>query len=98
MAFQPIRRLLSGAIHQAGIDEQVSSVRVLTLAKETLEKFWGTEKAAYIEWVSYKDGVVRVRCQAPAAKQELKTWEVRLLNEINRALGSKKVTRFMEAM
>jgi hypothetical protein len=98
MAFQPIRSLLPQAIRQAGIDEQVSSVRILTLAKETLQKFWGEEKAAYVEWVSFKDGVLRVRCQAPAAKQELKVWEVRLLNELNHALGGRRVLKLMEAM
>lgn len=97
MAFQPIRRLLSESIRQAGIDEQVSSVRVLAVAKETLEKFWGPEKAAYIEWISYKDGVIRFRSCAPAAKQELKAWEVRFLNELNRCLGTKKVIKLMEA-
>lgn len=96
MAFQPIRRLLPGAIRQAGIDEQVSSVRVLVLAKETLEKFWGQEKANYIEWISFKEGTLKIRAHAPAAKQELKAWEVRFMNELNRALGAKRVTKIME--
>ena len=96
MAFQPIRRLLPSAIRQAGIDEQVSSVRILSLAKETLEKFWGEEKANYIEWISFKEGALKIRAHAPAAKQELKAWEVRFMNELNRALGAKRVTKIME--
>lgn len=98
MAFQPIRRILPEAIRKAGIDEQISSVQILTLAKDTLQKFWGPEKAQYIEWVSYKDGVIRLRSHAPAARQELRAWEVRFLNELNRALGRKKVTRLVDAV
>jgi hypothetical protein len=97
MAFQPIRRILPEAIRQAGIGDQISNVRILTLAKETLERFWGEEKAGYIEWISYKEGVLRLRSHAPAAKQELKAWEIRFLNELNRALGGKRVTKLMEA-
>lgn len=96
MAFQPIRRLIPAAIRQAGIEEQVSSVRVLTLAKDTLERFWGQEKAQYIEWISYREGTIRIRAHAPAARQELKAWEIRFLNELNRALGAKRVTKIME--
>ncbi len=95
MAFQPIRRILPDAIRQAGIDEQVSSVRILSLAAQTLEQFWGAEKANYVEWVSYKDGVLRAKALAPAAAQELRSWEVRLLNELNRALRAKKVTKIV---
>ncbi len=98
MAFQPIRRILPEAIRQAGIDEQVSSVQVLTLAKDTLEKFWGQEKAQYIEWVSYKDGVIRLHSHAPAARQELRAWEVRFINELNRIIGRKKVIRLVDAV
>ncbi len=96
MAFQPIRRLIPGAIRQAGIEEQVSSVRVLALAKDILERFWGLEKAQYIEWISYKEGAIKIRAHAPAAKQELKAWEVRFMNELNRALGAKRVTKITE--
>jgi hypothetical protein len=96
MAFQPIRRILPEAIRQAGIDEQVSSVRILTLAQSLLEKLWGPEKAAYIEWISYKDGVLRIRSQAAAALQELRIWEVRLVNEINRELRLKKVVKIIQ--
>ncbi|MBP9762381.1 DUF721 domain-containing protein [Patescibacteria group bacterium] len=96
MAFQPIRRILPDSIRHAGIDEQVSSVRILTLAQSLLEKFWGSEKAAYIEWISYKDGALRVRSQASAALQELRVWEPRLINELNRELRVKKVVKIVQ--
>ena len=95
MAFQPIRRILPEAIRQAGIDEQVSSVRILSLTKETVERFWGREKAAYIEWISWKDGVIRIKTLSPVALQEMRMWEVRILNEVNRLIGSKKVLKIV---
>lgn len=96
MAFQPIRRILPDSIRKAGIDEQMSSVRVIQVAQSTLEKLWGEEKANYIEWVSFKEGTLKIRSHAPAALQELRLWEVRLLNELNRTLGMKKVIKIAE--
>lgn len=95
MAFQPIRRILPDAIHQAGIEEQVSSVRILSLAAQTLEQFWGAEKAQYVEWISFKDGILKAKPLAPAAAQELRSWEVRILNELNRALRAKKISKIV---
>lgn len=91
MSFEPIKRILPSALRSAGISKQIEAVRVLAVAQETITALWGEEKAAYIECVSFSGGELKVRASAPAAMQELKVWEVRIKNEINRALGSKVI-------
>lgn len=91
MSFEPIKRILPSALRSAGISKQIEAVRVLSVAQETMVALWGEEKAVYIECVSFAAGELKVRALAPAALQELKVWEVRIRNEINRALGSKVI-------
>lgn len=91
MAFQPIRRILPSAVQKAGISRQVEATRVLEIAKECLGKLWGEEKAACVDAVSFAAGELRLFSRLPAAIQELRMWDVRLRNEINRQLGGKVV-------
>ena len=91
MSFEPIRRILPKAIHNAGITRQVTAVRILDEAGAVVRAFWGEEKAAFIEVVSFHEGVLKINATAPVALQELKLWEVRIQNELNRRLGSKVV-------
>ncbi len=91
MSFEPIKRILPIAIRMAGIGRQVTAVRVVETAKETLVALWGEEKAAFVEPLSFSGGTLRISTGSGSALQELKLWEIRLLNEINRRLGSKSV-------
>ncbi|MDO8618255.1 MAG: DciA family protein [Candidatus Uhrbacteria bacterium] len=90
-SFEPIRKILPQAIQQAGIARQVTAARVIQETQEALRRLWGEEKAKYIQTVSFKDGVIKVKALAPAAAQEIKNATVPLQNEVNRALGSKIV-------
>jgi len=98
MTFQPIRRILPKAIQDAGIQQQVTAARVLAEAEQVIRRVWGEEKAAYVKAISFADGQLKLRASAPAAVQELTMQESRLLNEINRALGSKTVTRLFATL
>lgn len=91
MAFQPIRRILPGAVQKAGISRQVEATRVLEIAKECLARLWDDQRAAHVEAVSFAEGELRLLSRQPAAVQELRMWDVRLRNEINRQLGGKVV-------
>ena len=95
MSFQPIKRILPKAMQDAGIQRQVTSARVLEEAKLAVIRLWGEEKAAYIHAVSFGEGTLKLQALAPAALQELKMWETRLLNEVNRALGSKTIHKLI---
>ncbi len=93
MPFQPIGSILSRAIRKAGITEQVTAAQVLEETKKTLQRLWGEEKAAWIEPLSFREGLLRVRSLSAAATQEWKMTEIRILNEVNRVLGSRIVQR-----
>ncbi|MBP7133933.1 DUF721 domain-containing protein [Patescibacteria group bacterium] len=93
MAFQSIKRLIPGAIQAAGLETQITSVQVLQTTTDVLRRLWGEEKAALVEIRSYHEGALRLYTSTPAAAQECKIYEVRLMNEINRALGAKKIIK-----
>jgi len=93
MSFEPIRRILPKAISEAGITRQVNAARILEEAQAVVQAYWGEEKAAFVEVVSFQEGVLKLQATAPTALQELKLWEIRIQNELNRRLGSKIVHR-----
>lgn len=91
MSFEPIKRILPQSIRAAGISKQIEAVRVLTVAQDTLKALWGEQKSAFVECTSFADGELKIRASAPAALQELKLWDIRIRNEINRNLGGKVI-------
>ena len=95
MGFEPLRRILPKAIQSAGISRQVTAVRVIEEAMKLIQALWGEEKARYVECVSFAGGVLKIRALAPAAMQELKVWQIRLQNDLNRALGGKVISQIV---
>ena len=93
MPFEPIRRILPKAIQSAGISRQVNAARVIEEATGLIKNLWGEEKAAYVHIVSFSDGVLKIRALASVALQELRVWEIRIQNELNRSLGTSVVNR-----
>ncbi len=93
MSFEPIRRILPKAIQTAGIARQVNAARVVEEAATLVRNAWGEERAAYVRIVSFSDGVLKICALAPIALQELKLWEIRLQNDLNRLLGGPIVKR-----
>ncbi len=93
MAFQSIRRILPGAIRSAGITRQVTAARVIEVARQSVVRLWGEERAAYVEPLAFQEGELKIAGLAPAALQELEVDRVRIQNEINRALDAKAVHR-----
>jgi len=95
MPFEPIRRILPRAIQNAGISRQVTASRIIESAGETVNALWGEEKAAFVRAVSFHDGILKLVATSPAALQELRLWDVRLQNELNRRIGSKVVQKIV---
>ncbi len=91
--FQPIRRILPSSIQYAGIESQISAIRIIEAAKETLVRIWGEECAAYVEPTSYDKGVLTVDVRSPSAAHTIATSSVRWMNEVNRIIGFKKVNK-----
>jgi hypothetical protein len=91
--FQSIKRIIPQSLQASGIESQVSASFVTTEAKKTLERLWGEERASYIEPVSFASGVLTIQISSPSAAQMLRMIETPWMNEINRAIGSRKVTK-----
>jgi hypothetical protein len=91
MSFQPIRRILPFSVRKAGLEEPVTAARIVLEAEAALTRLAGSEQAAFTDVVSVSDGVLKVIVRSPSASHMLKTIETPLLNEINRALGDRKI-------
>ncbi|HEU0050830.1 MAG TPA: hypothetical protein VFQ60_02110 [Patescibacteria group bacterium] len=94
MGFEPIRRILPKAIATAGITKQVTAARVIEEANRITRALWGEEKTRYLEIVSFANGILKWRVRSASALQELKSWETRFINELNRELGSRTIRAF----
>ncbi|MSR85240.1 DUF721 domain-containing protein [Candidatus Uhrbacteria bacterium] len=91
MSFQSIRKILPQAVRSAGIEKQITAVRVLETTQKVIQRLWGEEKANYLVMISFSAGTLKIRALAPVAAQEIKIATVQIQNEINRELGSKVV-------
>jgi hypothetical protein len=95
MAFERLSRVLPGTIRHAGIEKQVTTVQVVTEAAHILKQLWGPEKAAYLQVLSFSEGVLRIKALAPSAQQEAKMQAVEWQNAINHRLGGKKIHQLL---
>ena len=93
MSFIPLKRILPQAIRQAGLDVQVSASRVVDEAQTALVRLWDADRAAYVRPVSFKEGTLKVTVTSPSAAHALRLVEAEWVNEINRALGGRKVMK-----
>lgn len=93
MSFIPLKRILPQAIRQAGIEAQVSAARVVDEAQAALARLWDAERAAHARVVSFKEGTLKASVTSPSAAHALRLLETQWMNEINRALGGRKVMR-----
>ena len=91
MSFQPIRKILPHVLQSAGIAQQVTAARVIYLAQDTFVRLWGEEKATFLSIVSFQEGILTVRTSSPGAQQEIRVNQVKLQNEINHRIGTRKV-------
>ncbi|KAA0206582.1 DUF721 domain-containing protein [Candidatus Uhrbacteria bacterium] len=92
MTFKPLSRIQSESLAKyAGLRRNVDAVRVMEASRKALEGLWGADRAAYMRPVSFKDGELKLAASASVVVGELKHEEVRLMNEVNRMIGSRVV-------
>lgn len=91
MPFQPIKKFLPGAIARAGLDTEVSAVRVVEIAQDDLRRLWGEERAAHVTVVSFSGGHLNVRTATPSAAHMIRSMKDAWMNGINRELGERRV-------
>lgn len=91
--FQSIKRIIPQSLQASGIESQVSSSFILIEAKKSLERLWGIERSSCVELLSFVSGTLYVRMSSPSAAQAFRMIEVQWMNEVNRAIGQRKVMK-----
>ncbi len=93
MAWDSLKSIMPKALRTAGIQEKLTAVRVLQTAQKILTARWGEEKAAKVEFVSFKAGCLKITSHSPGAMQALRLGQTAFMNDLNRELGQKAVHR-----
>ncbi|MEO5927291.1 MAG: DciA family protein [Patescibacteria group bacterium] len=93
MGFEPMKRLLPSVVQSHGILKQVESRQVVELAGSVLRKLWGDDRSQGVTVVSFNEGTLKLQSVSAPALQHLKLEETKILNAINRELGSRVVLR-----
>lgn len=88
---QSIKKIIPQFLAAHGLVQPLRARQVVAAAVLVLEKLWGPERAAYIEPLSFKEGVLKMQSASATAIQQLKLEETRFLNELNRHLGERAV-------
>ncbi|MFA6100274.1 MAG: DciA family protein [Patescibacteria group bacterium] len=93
MPWESLKSIMPKAIRGAGIQEKMTSVKVLESSARILKGRWGEDKASLVEFVSFVQGTLKAQTTSPAAMQTLRVEQVSFLNDLNRLLGEKAVKK-----
>jgi hypothetical protein len=93
MGFESIKRLLPSAVQSHGILKQVESRQVVERAGIVIKALWGEERARGVLVVSFREGTLKLESTSAPALQHLKLEETKILNALNRDLGSRVILR-----
>lgn len=93
MAWESLKSILPSAVRAAGIQEKLTSVKVLESSGRILKARWGEDKSVLVEFISFTHGVLKAQTFSPAAMQMLRVEQVAFLNDLNRLLGSRAVLK-----
>lgn len=78
-------------MRKAGIDETVTAARVVKEGQISIVRLLGAEISVHVEVISLKDGILKLITSSPSAAHMIRSIEKQWINEINRALGERKV-------
>ncbi len=89
MSFEPIRRVLQRSVQSAPIAKELQIARVFEAWQNVIVAVWGSERAAFLTPVSFRDGTLAVETTSASAQQQLRVDDTRLKNEVNRYLSER---------
>ncbi len=84
MAWDSLKSIMPKALKTAGIQEKLTAEKILTAR-------WGADKAAMVDFVSFKTGCLKIVSHSPGAMQALRLGQAAFVNDLNRELGQKAV-------
>lgn len=91
MSFEPIKRVLHRSVQSAPLAKELQIARVFDAWASVLTAAWGAERAAFVAPISFREGSLTVESRSASALQQIRTDNVRLLNDMNRILGGRVV-------
>ena len=91
MPWQSLKGLLSKSIKKAGLDAQITGQLVIDKANKILLARWGDKKMSFVEFISFKEGRLKVEISSPVAMQTLSAERTVFINALNHELGKKVV-------
>ncbi|MDD2785766.1 MAG: DciA family protein [Patescibacteria group bacterium] len=93
MPWESLKSIMPKAVRSAGIQEKMTSVKVLDSSARILKARWGEKKSAMVEFTSFNQGTLKIATTSPAAMQMLRVEQVAFINDLNRLLGEKAVLK-----
>ncbi len=93
MPFHSIKKILPSVLAGRPFTRQLEASQVLEHAAAAVLGVWGEERARFVNPVSFADGTLKFESTSAVAMQQFRVDEVRMMNEINRRCGSRRVTR-----
>jgi len=93
MSWESLKSIMPKAVREAGIQEKMTSVKVLESSARILKARWGEEKSSLVAFVSFSNGTLKAETTSPAAMQTLRVEQVSFINDVNRLLGGKAVMK-----
>jgi len=91
MPIIPLKNLLGDAVNRAGIGRGVVAATVVEEFNKICRELYGAETCQMIDHVSFRDGVIRLKCREAVVAQNLRVNKMRLINELNQSLKKKSI-------
>ncbi|RMD59870.1 DUF721 domain-containing protein [Candidatus Parcubacteria bacterium] len=92
---QSIKNLLRGAVNRAGIKVGVEAAQAVKLFEDLKVDLLGAKMANQAKALSFRGGILRVRCNSSILIQELRWQEQKIIDELNRKLGPQKINKII---
>jgi hypothetical protein len=87
----PLKNLLGDAVKRAGIGQGVLAARVVEEFQKICRELYGSDTCQAISHASYRQGVLKVKCEEAVVAQNLRFNKTRIINELNQALQQRTV-------
>ena len=85
--------ILNSGTFSSPLLKGITAAKIIDIANANLIKEFGQNATNFASAVSYKNGILTIAFLSGAAAQELRFIEERYINELNSAIGGKKIQK-----
>lgn len=91
--FEPLGKLLPKSLKNAGAARKVEAAVMVRKASDVLRDVFGAEMASTMHAAVYRDGELTIICDRSVYGKEVELREQDVIEKMNKALGSRVVSR-----